>query len=182
MWRRTLKSQALPLQVNSLHTKNGVKILRNSASSSRIRAVAAGKGPSSLRSTSRSASATRAGLMKRPFVVMGSNKIMNRSIQTVQHRLFLIPLPFCPFLDCNRESREQQSRFSLAPICRDYHQQGGAAPAAVAAHKPPVTYLKDYLPPPYLIDTVGLVFFLEEEQTTVQSTLKIRYTFQMKEF
>ncbi len=176
---------SLPLQVNSLHTKNGAKILaRNSASSTRtIRAVAAaGKGPSSLRSSSRSASATRVGLMKRPFVVMGSNKIMNRSIQTVQYRLFLIPLLNCPFLVCNRERCEQQSRFSLVRICRRYHQQGGAAPAAVAAHKPPVTYLKDYLPAPYLIDTVGLVFFLEEEQTTVQSTQKIRYAFQMKEF
>ena len=40
--------------------------------------------------------------------------------------------------------------------------------------KPPSTYLKDYSPPDFLVDTVHLVFDLDLENTRVQSRLAIR--------
>ena len=44
----------------------------------------------------------------------------------------------------------------------------------MATHTPKTVYLKDYTPPPFLIDEVDMRFELGEESTLVTSTLALR--------
>lgn len=50
----------------------------------------------------------------------------------------------------------------------------GITPKDQTMHEPSPTYLSDYTPPDFLIDSVDLCFDLTEEVTTVTSTLKIK--------
>lgn len=52
--------------------------------------------------------------------------------------------------------------------------QGTVLPDETLLEKPKITYLKDYQPPHYWVDTVDLVFDLKESETDVKTTLTLR--------